>query len=91
LVRVGQGFDRRPQPIDHGGVAITDFRLLFDTEERVPQPQQTLAAEPGGVQLLSRSNRNLALTKSIRRLMAQRDSVIANYIANYVDGMGRSS
>jgi hypothetical protein len=79
LVRVGQRLDCRPQPIDQRA-AVTNLRLLLDTGERVPQCQQSLAAEPGGVQLLPRSNGNLVLVDGCRRLAAQRDSVIANNV-----------
>jgi hypothetical protein len=53
---------------------------LLDIGQGVPQGQQPLAAEPGGVQFLVRCDDNLALIHSRRRLAAERDSVIANNV-----------
>jgi hypothetical protein len=49
--RLRQHLDRRPQLIDQRR-AITDLSPLFDTGQSVPQCQQPLAAERGGVQFL---------------------------------------
>src|ERR1700730_11554189 len=50
-----QRFNRRPQLLDQC-VAISDFPPLFDTWQSIPQRQQSLAAEPGCMQLLARSD-----------------------------------
>src|SRR3984893_17194461 len=72
-----QRFNRRPQLLDQC-VAISDFPPLFDTWQSIPQRQQSLAAEPGCMQLLARSDCNFALIHCSRRLAAEGDSVIAN-------------
>src|ERR1700719_240301 len=79
LVRVGQLLDRRPQLIDQC-VAVADLLPLLDTGQRVPQRQQPLAAELGGMQFLVRRDDNLALIRCGWRLAAENDSVIANDI-----------
>jgi hypothetical protein len=50
-LRVRQQLDRRPQLIDQR-TAVSDLSPLFDTGPRIPQRQQPLAAEPGGMQFL---------------------------------------
>jgi hypothetical protein len=77
LLRVRQSLDRRPQLIDKL-VAFADLGLLFDIGQSVPQRQQALAAEPGGVQLLPRGNGNFALVYGGWRLAAEDDSVIGD-------------
>src|SRR5208282_85778 len=59
-------------------IAVADLRLLLDTGECIPQRQQALAAEPGGVQLLPRGNGNFALGHGGWRLAAHGDSIIAD-------------
>ena len=49
LVRVRQSLDGRPQLIDQH-IAVADLFPLLDTGQRIPQRQQSLAAERGGVQ-----------------------------------------
>ena len=58
--RVRQHLDCRPQLIDQR-VAVADLLALLDTGQSVPQRQQPLAAELGGVQFLVRCDDNLAL------------------------------
>jgi hypothetical protein len=48
--RLGQGLDRRPQLINRR--AIADLYPLGDAGQSVPQRQQPLAGERGGVQFL---------------------------------------
>jgi hypothetical protein len=74
---VGQRLDRRPQLIDQR-IAIADFASLFDIGQSVPQRQQLLAAEPGRMQFLTRSDGDFAFTHCGRGFAAQGDSVIAN-------------
>src|ERR1700745_23698 len=61
--------------------------MLLEPRERVPQRQQAFAAEPGGVQLLPRGNRNFALVHGGRRLAAQGDSVIAKDVDAHRGGL----
>src|SRR5439155_26381125 len=78
-LRVRQHFNRRPQLIDQR-VAVANFLSLFDTGQRVPQRQQPLGAEWGSMQLLIRSDGNLAVIDCRGRLAAQRTSVIPDNI-----------
>src|SRR6202030_2441153 len=48
--------------------------------QSVPQRQQPLGAERSSVQLLIRCNGNLAVIDCRRRLAAQRDSVVPDYV-----------
>src|SRR4029077_2530006 len=73
-LRVRQHFNRRPQLIDQR-IAVANFLALFDTGQSVPQRQQPLGAEWGSVQLLIRSDGNLAVIDCRGRLAAQRASV----------------
>src|SRR5215467_12883085 len=50
----------------------------FRHRQSIPQCQQPLAAEPGGVQFLVRRDDNLAVIDCVRRLAAQRDPVNAD-------------
>src|SRR6516165_3081642 len=75
--RVRQRLDCRPQLIDQR-LPVADLPPFFDTGKSVPQCQQPLADEWGGVQFLVRRDGNLAVIDCGRRLAAQRDSIIAN-------------
>jgi hypothetical protein len=57
---VWQDLDCRPHLIDQR-VAVANLLSLFDTGQSVPQRQQPLGAERGGVQILIRCNGNLAV------------------------------
>src|SRR5215813_13885735 len=61
-----------------GNASIADLFPLFDTGQSIPQSQQPLAVQRGGVQFLVRGDGNLALIHCRRRLAAQRDSIIAD-------------
>src|SRR5215472_18842847 len=75
--RVRQRLNRQPQLIDQR-LAVADLSTLLDTGQSVPQCQQPLAAERGGVQFLTRRDGNLALVHCGWRLAAEGDSVIAD-------------
>jgi hypothetical protein len=78
-LRVGQCFDRRPQLIDQC-CAIADLAPLFDIGQRIPQPQQVLAAEPGRAQFRVGREDNLVVTDRGRRLAADGDPIIAKNV-----------
>src|SRR5438105_1757262 len=82
-LRDRQQFNRRPQLIDQRA-AVANFLSLFDVGQSVPQRQQPLGAEWGSMQLLIRSDGNLAVIECRRRLAVERDPVITND----VDGHG---
>src|SRR5207253_8371329 len=58
--------------------AVANLPPFLDIGQSVPQGQQPLAAERGGVQFLVRSDGNLTLIHCGRRFAAERDSVIAD-------------
>jgi len=76
-LRIWQSFDGRPQLIDQC-IAVTNFSPLIDAGQRVPQCQEPLAVEWGGVQFLVGRDDNLAIADLGRRLAAQCDAVIAD-------------
>src|SRR5262249_53504751 len=78
-LRLRQRLNCRPQLIDQRP-AVADLPPLLDTGKSVPQGQQPLAVERGGMQFLVRSDDNLTLIHCGWRLAAQRNPVIADDI-----------
>src|SRR5215472_1092015 len=58
--------------------AVADPPALFSTGQSIPQRQQPLAAEWGGVQFVIRRDDNLAVAYCGRHLATQRNSVIGD-------------
>jgi hypothetical protein len=56
--RLRQGFDCRPQLIDQRP-AVANLPPFLDTRQSIPQGQQPLAVERGGVRFLVRGDGNL--------------------------------
>jgi hypothetical protein len=67
---VRQGLGCRPELIDQR-IAVANFLSLFDTGQSVLQRQQPLGAERSSMQLLIRSDCNLAVIDCRGRLAAQ--------------------
>src|SRR5215472_7575626 len=76
-LRLRQPFDGQPQLIDQR-LAVANLSPLIDTGQCVPQCQQPLGVERGGVQFLLRCDDKLAVTDCGWRLAAQRDAVMAD-------------
>jgi hypothetical protein len=69
---------RAPRQVIDQRLAVANLPPFLDTGQSIPQCQQPLAAKSGCVQLLLRSDGDLALIDCRWRLAAERDPVSSN-------------